>query len=459
MDLVLRPYQEEDVQFMMNHLKVYNCNDMGLGKTLETLVTRDRMKFKKTLIIAPKIALGVWANEAQKFFDWDSTIYTGTPRQRKQIWETWDNDILITNPAQLQEVVRLKNNWDMIIVDEVHLAGLLNHKTKTYKLLIKMECKSLILLTGTPIRRNLADLYGPLHLLNPDKFKSYWQFVNKYCITIDNGFGQEIQAKPKDPLALRRMLDFYMIRRTKQEVLKDLPEKIRSVIPLNMSKKQLKYYKELETDMMLDTGEDMLLTANAMVLTLRLRQMLVCPKMLGIDDYGTGIESLSKELISNDFADRRSVCICTPFRKAIPYLIESIKQNIPEAEIFEIHGDIKETAAHVAARYQSCYKKEKILIYTIKSGASFTATDASVTYFLGAEWSNTDNFQAEDRVYRIGQNRGVDIRYLCYEDTVDEEVKYRLNAKSLATHWVLNPAEVLRKRKEKQRQMLSKIQR
>lgn len=442
----LRPYQEEDVNFMLKYRNVYNCLDMGLGKTLETLEYRRRAGFKKTLIMAPKIALGVWKNELEKFFGENSTIYTGTKSQRKSIWAKWDNDVLITNPAQIQEVLNLQNSWDLIIVDEAHLAGILNHKTKTYKVLEKAERESLILLCGTPIRRNPADLYGPLHLLNPKKFSSYYAFINKYCLLLDNGFGKEILPKPKNPMELRRMLDYYVIRRKKEDVLHDLPEKIRSVIPIEMTPKQAKAYKEMAEEMMLvESSNEMIFAASAMNVSLRLRQILVCPKMLGVDDYGTGIISLAEDLIPQDFEDKRSVIICTPFRKAIPYVKEYILQKIPDAAIFEIHGDIKETAAEVAARFQAHESHKKILIYTIKSGASFTATDASMVYFLGAEWSNVDNFQAEDRCYRIGQTRGVDVKYFCYNNTVDDEVKAALNNKSSSSHWVLNPVEMMKK--------------
>lgn len=451
-DFKLRHYQEEDVQLMVKRKKFYNCNDMGLGKTLETLEVRKRVGAKSTLIIAPKIATGVWQNEAKKFYGWDSTIYKGTPKARKEIWKNLNTDIVITNPAQLKEIVGLQNKWDMVVCDEAHLAGLLNHKTATYKLFEKIECEYFYPLTGTPIRRNPADLYAPLHLINPKVFKSYWQFVNKYCNVIDNGFGKEILSKPKNPLEFKKMLDWYMIRRLKKDYLEELPEKIRGVIPIEMSGKQAKAYKQMEEEMMLiEDVEDFTLASTAMVKILRLRQLLVCPKMLGVDDYGNGIRALAEELIPNDFKEKRSVIICTPFRKAIPFIKEYLISQMPDIKIFEIHGDIKETAAEVAAKYQACKSIDKVLIYTIKSGASFTATDASMVYFLGAEWTNTDNFQAEDRCYRIGQKRSVDVKYFCYKDSVDDEVRDRLNSKSASAAWVLRPEYMIEKIKERKR--------
>lgn len=448
----LRPYQEEDVCKKVTLKRVINANPPGTGKTLEALEVRNRVAAKKTLIVSPKIALGVWRDEARKFFDWDSGMYTGTPKKRQELWEEWTEsncDILITNFAMLKEILAKKSNWNMIIVDEAHLGGLLNHKTGTWKLMKEFTSEYLYLLTGTPIRRGPHDLFGMLHLIDNKKFTSYWGFVNRYCHVHDNGFGKEVLPKPKNPIQFNNMLKLHMIRHRAADVLTDLPEKVRGVTPISMTKKQLKSYKSLEKDMMLETKDDFILTPNAMTLLLRLRQLLVCPKMIGVDDNGAAINALVNDLLPNDFDDGRAVLIATPFRQAIPFLRSEIESKFKDVIIEEIHGGIKETSSDVALRFQSHKTHRKVLLYTIKSGASWTATDASVCYFLGAEWNNSDNCQAEARCHRIGQKRLVDIRYLLTEDSVDIHVSERLNEKAMAEAWVLNPQRIMQIIKDK----------
>src|SRR5690606_12173656 len=100
--------------------------------------------------------------------------------------------------------------WEIqgVIGDEIQRAGLFNHTTVTYSIFKKLSgvVPCMFLLTGTPYRRGVVDFFGPLSLKAPQEFKSYWSFVNKYCVKINTGFGVEIDRNPKDVVAFRAML-------------------------------------------------------------------------------------------------------------------------------------------------------------------------------------------------------------------------------------------------------------
>lgn len=449
----LRPYQKKDIAFMVAHKRVLNANEPGLGKTLETLTVINTISKGSTLIISPKIATGVWGYEASHWYGWDYIRITGEFKadERKAIREDFDRNpsrLLIINPAMLEEIQAWRSAWNTIVVDEAHLMGLLNPKSVSFALMQKMKCDNLFLLTGTPVRKGPQDLWPMLHLLNPLKFKAYWGFVNRYCHVIQGQFGKEILDKPKDPKAFKEMLDCYMVRNLKKNVLPELPDKQRQPIMVQMEGEQLRAYNEILNDMMLDTGDDLLLVSTRMTQDLRLRQLAVCPRILGIDSNGTALDALCDYLIPEEFACGRAVVIATPFRQAIPYIEQALKKALPKVTVDLIHGQMKETAQEVAQRFQERTNTNKILIYTIKSGASWTAHTASTGFMLGFEWSTTEQIQAEDRIHRLGQKNKVFWKYLLHDGTIDEAVMNKLDNKNMAIGWIMTPQEMYAKLEE-----------
>ena len=457
----LRSYQREGVKIMMQRQHNLNYDDMGLGKTVTTLFTAiskskdlftdrslKRADFAEhILIVCPKKALYVWQDELQKWFGIESLIYAGTKKQREKLIIPDDacgfNEIefypfVITTYGMLEEL-RGVLPWRGIIADEIHEAGLLNYKTKTYNNFAKYisKVKWSFLLTGTPIRQGVIDCFAPLHLVDPNVFKSYWQFVNTYCIVTETPFGKQIERNPRDIKGFRKILDHYMIRRLKSEVLKDLPGKQRQPIILEMTKKQAKAHQDILKEFIYDDEDTLVVTQNAMSAMLRARQLLVTPRLLGIDEDGAAFDYLKEEgkylLESN-----KPFVVFTPFRQAIPLIADLIRGFGLGTTIYTITGGLK--PSEFANQWQGFMQNDtnnKVLLCVIKSGASFHATVASDCFFLGYEWDFNLNAQAEDRLCRLGQKNFVNCRYLLHKGTVDENVKERLNDKNNASNWIV----------------------
>lgn len=442
----LRPYQKEGVHTMEPRTRWLECDDMGLGKTLTCLtsfLSKTDLTGKRVLVLCSTIAMGVWQEELSKWYDQKSLVYTGTPAKRKKLWAQFEADpdthFVITTYAMLKE---LPKGWTAVFADEYHLSGLMNQTTQTAKLFEQHlpYFKNVYLITGTPIRQGVTDLYFPLHLMDPQKFPNYWAFVNKYCVVIKTPFGKNIERNPKDIPAFREMLKKYMVRRLKSEVLKDLPGKQRNPVPVEMTAKQRAAYNSLLKEFMYvddDTG-DIVLSPNQMVTDLRLRQLLVCPRLLGVDDDGAGFAYLS-EVVPDLLRAGRPVVIFTPFRAAIPLLADLVKGWKMNTSVYTLQGGM--TPAAFANQWQSFQKspsKNKVLLCVIKSGASFHATESADCYFLGYEWDFNLNVQSEDRLCRLGQNNFVQCNYLLHKgDTIDESVKDRLNEKQLAADFII----------------------
>lgn len=486
---ILRDYQKEDVINMKRSGHYYNTSDMGLGKTLETLSCIQELGAVPCLIICPKFALFVWQEEIRKWLGMTSVVYSGTPKQREQQWQefmtkegsfTDPNEggckFLITNYAMLSEIllrsgievppakttskkgpvdlatVSLKDNhtlvrsnfkfhWGAMIADEVHMSGIFNHKSVTYKLLLKAakEIQIKYLLTGTPFRKGCVDLFGPLSILDYNRFDSYWGYVNKYCTIIQTPFGKEIERNPSNVKGFREMIKPYLIRRVKTDVLKELPGKLRQILYVEMNKEQRKVYDELTEKLIAEIPEvdDILITPNQMTLLMRQRQILACPQELGLKSRGAAIDAIVEHSHLR-LDDYKPVVVFTPFRKALPYLKEAFKEEYPDGHIYEIRGQL--TAEEFGAAwmgFQTDKYSQKILLCVIKSGASFQATVADTAYFLGYEWDFTLNEQAEDRLNRMGQQNFVNIYYVMTKGTVDEDVAMRLNEKKDSSDWVI----------------------
>lgn len=443
----LRPYQQEAIQIMKNRKHNLHFDDMGLGKTVTTLFTAlykaqdllaDGTSREIIVITCPTKALYVWKNEIEKWFNLPSLIYVGTTKKREKLKaEFKDYLFVITTYAMLPEFNGVPVRG--LIADEIHEAGLLNHKTQTYEMFHKFYSKISwsFLLTGTPVRQGVVDLYAPLHLVAPEVFKNYWSFVNIHCNVTNTPFGKQIERNPKNIAEFRKLLNNYMVRRIKSEVLKDLPGKQRKVVPLQMTQKQAKLHYDILTEFIYSDDDNVLLTPNAMTALLRARQALVSPRLLGIDDDGAGLLYIAdegKQLLEND----KPIVIFTPFRAAIPIIADVIKEMGLNTKVYTISGELN--PAEFAKQWQGFQDNplnNKVLICVIKSGASFHATTAADCFFLGYEWDFNLNAQSEDRLCRLGQQNFVNCNYLLCEGTADEQVKARLNEKNAANNWII----------------------
>lgn len=472
----LRSYQKEAVMIMKGKNRILEFDDMGLGKTLTVLYhieqtyPDDDITYNH-LIVCGKKSLYVWETQIKKWLDKPCFIYHHSSKaKRAKMWQEFLNSprtsYFITTYGLLQEVIdNLKEDkgaarfdgslgasgsvWDSFTADEIHENGLLNHKTQTFDRVEKYvrNIPLVTLITGTPIRKGVIDLYAPLHIMDRKRFNSYWSFVNKYCITLQGPFGKEIERLPRNPEEFRKMLNQYMIRRTKKELrnrldLYDLPDKERQVIEVEMSVKQQQLYDELVEQMFVVDGDNVIMAPNQMTLLLRLKQLLVTPRLLGIDEDGAALEAIvemGRDLIDN----QQPFVVFTPFSQALPHIENAIKQSIPNIRIYKIQGGL--SAKDFASQWQGFQQnpsKNKAMLCVIKSGSSFDAYEASYAFFLGYEEDFNLNEQAEDRLCRQGQKNFVNIYYMLHRGTVDEDVKERLNAKKEASNWIIGSEEV-----------------
>jgi len=434
----------------------------GLGKTLTTLASLEKLEGIPCLIVAPKFALYVWESEITEWLEEHTYIYTGTPKQRREVWKQFIIDggkFLVTNYSMLGEIASLSGikgleyntavkdtgnfKWQAMVCDEIHLGGLFNYKNQAYKILLKLARKVPVrfLLTGTPFRQGCKDLFGPLSIIDPVRFNSYWKFVHTYCIVTKTFFGKTIERNPANLDAFRSLVRKYMIRRLKTDVLKELPIKTRQILYVDMNGEQKKIYKQLTEDLIAEIPDsnDVVITPSQVSLILRQRQILACPQVLGLKRNAAGLDLIiAHSHLTIDSGN--PIAIFTPFRKGIEDISAAFLKEYPKGEVYILRGQMTaEEFGDTWKGFQSSRNPERVLICVIKSGASFQATKASTAYFLGFEWDFTLDEQAEDRLYRMGQQNNVNIYYVINRGTVDELVKERINEKKRSSDLVMSP--------------------
>lgn len=458
MSYTLRPYQITGSDFLVNAGRAILADDMGLGKTLTTLDAVHRLGDLPALVIAPKIALYVWQKEISKWFEEPSAIYSGEYYIRNRAWKDFQArkvPFLITNYAFAEEIRQRNSTWGTLICDEIHLAGLLNRKTQTFKHIrnLARASKRLFQVTGTPMRQTPADLWAPLHLVSPREFSSYWRFVQDYCVMTNDGFGMVIERRPASIEGFRDMLKCYLIRRLKKEAMPWLPPKTRQPVYVDMTARQAVLYNQMARDYVikfsdtslgtLDAQDRLIVAQNQLVATMRLRQLLVTPQILGLDILG-GALKMVPQMVENEFMSGNPVAIFTPFKEAIPF-IERALHKLNSVELYIVHGKL--SAKKVFERwnaFQDSSNSRRAFICTIKSGTSFDLYSSAVAYFIGYEWDSHMDVQAEDRLHRDGQKDNVRVHYLIHKNTVDEDIMQTVAEKQDTFNFVLNSEDYRR---------------
>jgi len=437
--LELRRYQQEGIAYLTRYKRTILADEQGVGKTPQALVAARNLTQGRILVVAPKTAAEVWIDHAADWLGEEAKTYQGMTRA----YEDLDNaSIVVTNYHLLKEVVARHPHWSLIIYDEAH--KLRNRERKTlYGVASKVSSMYLFFLTGTPIFSSAADLWPLLHIINPKYFQSYWGFARTWTHIHQEQYGPRTVTKVegvKDPKRLQYLLnkEGFMIRRLKRDVMPELPPKQRVEWTLQMNPRQATAYKQLTKELFIElegTKEgQILLVPSKLALITRLRQLLVSPRLLGLDFEGAAIEALTEQLGESQDA----ALVFTPFAEALPLLEEAMAKIGRETRT--IRGGMNERKLDENIKWFQSYRgsREPVLLSSLLMGTSWTATRATQAYFLGYDWSPSNNFQAEDRLHRFGQKSATTVYYYVHRGTVDEHLMDILDKKVTVAKLVLD---------------------
>lgn len=421
------PYQWGGIAFLSDHHRAALFDEPGLGKSMQSLLSmRDRVPLGsgQILVVATGDAWGVWQDEARLWLDEEPGMFVGAKPDESNL----DQSIVVTSYARLAGVLPARP-WAGVIFDESQM--LRNRNTRTLFKTVRsfFDAKGplrrvpVYLLSGSPIVKNTGDVWPLLHLIDKQRWSSYWNFVKKYCITWEDHFGWHVEGITNAKV-LRAELREVALWRLKSEVQPDLPPIVRQRIPLKMTPKQAKAYRELEREMytkadfstrIADAG-GLVLAPTVLARETRLRQLLACPRVLGIDDDGAALTAIRQHAE----ASSRPFVVFSPFVEALRYAQSTLASTGRPTYLthgglgqrFKVPVDLFKKAAAAG--------EAPILLCSTFMGKSWSVS--RVTYeckHLGWDWTDTTMFQAESRLGREGQTDTVLSHYYVHEGTHD----------------------------------------
>ncbi|MEP6803262.1 MAG: DEAD/DEAH box helicase [Flavobacterium sp.] len=454
----LRPYQIDGVKWLLGHfnsnLGACLADDMGLGKTLQTLAVlvavQEQLGFTtkttnfdlfqnettvekeplKTLIVLPSSLVFNWYNEAQKFTPHFSKMqYVGNDR-KLLAHRLESSDLIFTSYSILHRDISIleKYNFRYLILDESQYIK--NKDSKIFKAINKINTAHKIALSGTPIENSLDDLWSQMQFINPDILGTYSFFAANFKIPIE-------KKQDEDSLSeLKNLIQPYILRRTKEQVLKDLPELTEQIYYCDMDPEQEKLYEKekskarnflLKTD---GSSPDKISIINTLM---KLRQLSNHPKMIDQDsEIDSGKYIAVTNYLENLVKGKQKTIIFSSFVTNLSFYTGWCKEN--KIAFCEITG---ETPSKKREEQVNLFQeKENPLLFFISlkaGGVGLNITKASYVLFLDPWWNPFAEKQGVGRAHRIGQLNKVNVIRFISKNTIEEKIiKLQENKKLLS---------------------------
>ena len=414
----LRQYQKEGYYFL-KILSKYNlggilADDMGLGKTLEiiTLLSSDDLDMP-SIVICPKSLIFNWEMEIKKFNPELKVVsIMGEQKLRHRIISGIDNSekiIYVTAYDSLRNDIEAyeEKNFNYIILDEAQFIK--NVSTTKSKNVKKLKALHKFALTGTPIENNIIDLWSIFDFIMPGYLEPLSSFKNKFI------------ANPNYEQLVMKKTKLFILRRTKKEVLTDLPEKYERIVSCDMTSEQHKLYDayKIQARKAMEENQDKISIIQYLV---RLRHICVDPNTF-VEDYygGSGKMEALEEIIDSYIYDGHKLLIFSSFVKALEIVEIMLKKH--GVKYLMLTGDTKIDVRNESVRMFNSDKEIKVFLISLKAGGTgLNLTAADTVIHLDPWWNTAAMDQASDRAHRIGQLRNVEVIKLVCEDSIEQRV-------------------------------------
>lgn len=430
---ILRDYQESGLDWFY-FLKKYHfagilADDMGLGKTLQALILI-KMNLKKecpSLVVCPKTLLYNWESEAKKFTpEIKILVINGTPKDREEmIKKTKNYDLIITSYSTLQKDLNLykkqKIKFNYCILDEAQTIK--NHSTKNAQTVGQIDAEYRLALTGTPLENNISEIWSIFNFLMPGFLGSYNAFSKKFIKPIMKDGDQEVLKN------LREKISCFMLRRTKNEVLKELPPKIENITYLNLESSQNILYQEIlanvKSNIFGNVQKKGFAKSQIHILAglTKLRQVCNHPNLLIKDvdykKYNSAKLDAFNELVEEIILSGRKVLVFSQFTKMLDILKEELKIN--KIKYSYLSGKTK-NRQEIINKFSQDLETKVFLISLKTGGVGLNLTVADNVIIFDPWWNPSVENQAIDRTHRIGQKKSVNVYRLVTRGTIEEKI-------------------------------------
>lgn len=440
----LRDYQKNGVSWVWSlyhrGLAALLADDMGLGKTHQVLAILSsfyRVREKPalpTLVIAPTSVVSAWVQKLEKYptgLKW--TVFHGKGR----VLPDKNCNLVLTTYGILQREASLREReWHAVILDEAQ--AIKNAITISSRASRVLKSKFRVAMTGTPIENHATDLWSIMEFLLPGYLGSLPRFKRLY------GGGRE-HPDDSQTSALKRLISPFLLRRTKAQVLKELPEKTEEVILCEMTQIQKKAYKKyLDSAEATKAREELqagkkVNYANILSVLTRLKQVCDHPKLPDVtgtklkklssmDPWETGKWAAFDELMSEALGSNLKVVVFTQYLGMMDLIGLYLKDK--GVQHVELRGDTPDRAGRIKrfAEDEDC----KVFLCSLLAGSlGIDLTAGSVCIHYDRWWNPARENQATDRLHRFGQTRGVQVFKLQIPGTIEDRIASIIQSKTM----------------------------
>lgn len=427
----LRPYQLTGFQWLV-FLKEAGwggilADDMGLGKTVQTLAFFLHYKSEnpdaKYMVVCPTTLMYNWENEIKKFApELTHFIYHGPKRKMHQD-SFKDYDIIITTYGTMRSDIKMFKEvpFDYVVLDESQ--SIKNPQSQVARASLLLNAKNKFALSGTPVQNNTFDLYAQMNFLNQGMLGSREFFMNEFATPIDKFQEKEVIDQ------LKKLTYPFLLRRTKEQVAKDLPEKTEMYLHCEMGKEQRKIYdayrnsyKSQILGMIEERGIEKSKLHILQGLT-KLRQICDSPAILNEEErypnHSVKLDELSREI--NENVGKHKALVFSQFLG----MLGLIRKELEEKGIPYVYFDGSTTSQERERAIQRFQNDEdcRVFLISLKAGGiGLNLTAADYVYIVDPWWNPAVEQQAIDRTHRIGQTKNIFAYRLICKDTIEEKM-------------------------------------
>ncbi len=398
------------------------ADDMGLGKTIQTLaVILDRAKEGPALVIAPTSVGFNWMREVEKFApELKVSLYRETDRA-DFLESIGPNQIVVCSYGlALRDADKLaKVDWGTLVLDEAQ--AIKNSRSKTSMAIATIPSKWTVALTGTPVENHLGELWSLFHVVSPGVLGGWDQFRNRFASPIEKENDNDRKT------ALRSRLTPFILRRTKGEVLKDLPARTEMNLVVELSPAERAVYEKVrmsaigEADAIAKLNDVQDQRFRILALLTRLRQIACHPRMVheSWTEGSAKLTQLSETLLQLREEGHR-VLVFSQFVKHLSLIREMMDEQA-------ITYQYLDGSTPAAARQQEVDKFQNgdataFLISLKAGGTGLNLTAADYVIHMDPWWNPAVEDQATDRAHRIGQDKPVMVYRIIAQDTIEQEI-------------------------------------
>lgn len=442
----LREYQTNGLKWLwsLHHrgLAALLADDMGLGKTHQALAylssiysvpKAKRAGVPSSLVVAPTSVIAAWLQKLKKYpTGLKYHVYHGAGRKLPPN----DVDIVLTTYGILHREPELRNReWHSVMLDEAQ--AIKNATTISARAARALKCKFRIAMTGTPVENQATDLWSLMEFLLPGYLGSLPRFKRLY------GFGRELPSDVQTQ-ALRRLISPFLLRRSKSQVLKELPEKTEEVVQCEMTAAQRKAYRMILTSAEAEKARANLSAggkvdyANVLSVLTRLKQVCDHPRLADltsgkirkletVNPFESGKWDTLNEIIDEATGSSLKVVIFTQYLGMMDLIGQFLKtKNIGYTEL---RGDTQDRGARLD-RFQNDPSCQVFICSLLAGGLGIDLTSASVCIHYDRWWNPAKENQATDRLHRYGQTRGVQVFKLQVPGSVEDRIASIIQSKT-----------------------------